>query len=686
MDKFRKCCKPYRDSKCSDNLRPVTNYVKQFMPQSVENQDKLSVCTTCYFNITCKRRKIEPELSPVAESSATSPITPQIADNDDSSDSEECYLKNLSVLEKMNEVLPVVGKSPIYLSTLEARPKHQRQKLIDLTSRTESTSLVSGIVPLFNQSTEDQRKIELYDELIGDLKTKFKELEKTSDKIQLLTILPKSLTIQEIQGEFKATQHMVRTAKDLRDKNGPLSRPAAKVGKRISDELKQAVLSYYTDDDVSRIMPGKNDCLTIDKVKVQKRLMMCTLKECYEGYKTVHQGDESKKIGFSKFSLLRPKYCVQPGSSGTHTVCVCTIHQNVKLIIYGTKMETITNGNIANYRDCVSSILCAEPTPSCYLLECESCPGLDNFKEYLKIAFLEHGCEDAELKFSQWVSTDRCNLETFSQPLDVFLDYFINKMKNLLPHCFISLQQSSFLKNKKLALKSTEVIVLCDFAENYAFIMQNAAQGFHWNNKQATIHPFVIYQNFEGKLHHHTFVIISDCLHHDTVAVHLFIEKLMQFLKTKISSLSKIYYITDGAVTHYKNKKNFKNILKHKEDFGVDCEWHFHATAHGKGPCDGVGGTIKRMASRASLTMEYGSTITNADELFKWAQTLKTDINFGFCSDAEHKSQENKLATRLQNLKTVNGTHGFHAVIPTEDGYLICKKYSNSDDYIKLKL
>lgn len=100
-----------------------------------------------------------------------------------------------------------------------------------------------------------------------------------------------------------------------------------------------------------------------------------------------------------------------------------------------------------------------------------------------------------------------------------------------------------------MALKSTEVIVLCDFAENYAFIMQNAAQGFHWNNKQATIHLFVIYQNLEGKLHHHTFVIISDCLHHDTVAVHLFIEKLMQFLKTKISSLSKIYYITDGAVT-----------------------------------------------------------------------------------------------------------------------------------------
>ncbi len=29
--------------------------------------------------------------------------------------------------------------------------------------------------------------------------------------------------------------------------------------------------------------------------------------------------------------------------------------------------------------------------------------------------------------------------------------------------------------------------------------------------------------------------------------------------------------------------------------------WHFFATSHGKGVCDGIGGTIKRLAARASL-------------------------------------------------------------------------------------
>ena len=39
------------------------------------------------------------------------------------------------------------------------------------------------------------------------------------------------------------------------------------------------------------------------------------------------------QIGFSKFCSLRPKLCVIHGSSGTHSVCLCTHHQNTKLTL-----------------------------------------------------------------------------------------------------------------------------------------------------------------------------------------------------------------------------------------------------------------------------------------------------------------------------------------------------------------
>ena len=49
------------------------------------------------------------------------------------------------------------------------------------------------------------------------------------------------------------------------------------------------------------------------------------------------------------------------------------------------------------------------------------------------------------------------------------------------------------IRERKDSLELGEIFVICDFLENYSFIIQNAAQGYYWNNSQATIHPFVVY-------------------------------------------------------------------------------------------------------------------------------------------------------------------------------------------------
>ena len=38
------------------------------------------------------------------------------------------------------------------------------------------------------------------------------------------------------------------------------------------------------------------------------------------------------------------------------------------------------------------------------------------------------------------------------------------------------------------------------------------------------------------------------------------------------------------------------NLMKHRDDFALNAEWNFLATSHGKNACDGVGGTVKRLA------------------------------------------------------------------------------------------
>ena len=113
-------------------------------------------------------------------------------------------------------------------------------------------------------------------------------------------------------------------------------------------------------------------------------------------------------------------------------------------------------------------------------------------------------------------------------------------------------------------------------------MLQDAAQGFHWNNSQATIHPFVMYYKESGTLKHISYVVISDCLRHDMIAVRLFQRSLMYFVKEKFGTLpQKVYYFSDGAASQYKNRKNFINLCFHEADFGVPTEWHFllHLTA-----------------------------------------------------------------------------------------------------------
>ena len=67
------------------------------------------------------------------------------------------------------------------------------------------------------------------------------------------------------------------------------------------------------------------------------------------------------KIGFSKFAALRPKHCVLPGAQGTHSVCVCAHHENVKLMLDGINISRLTADSgtvLCNYKDCLSQQIC----------------------------------------------------------------------------------------------------------------------------------------------------------------------------------------------------------------------------------------------------------------------------------------------------------------------------------------
>lgn len=347
------------------------------------------------------------------------------------------------------------------------------------------------------------------------------------------------------------------------------------------------------------------------------------------------------------------------------TQSVSTIHQNVKLMMLGAKLPELTAHSelpLSSHSHCLAQMLCNPPLPRCYLGTA---------------TILDENMID-NIVFKQWVSVDRSTLETLSKPVDEFINMFCDKLELLLSH---STQQASFYNDRKSSLLQGEVIVTADFSENYAFILQDAAQGFHWNNSQATIHPFVIYYKDSEKLCHLSYVIISDCLHHDTVAVYLFQKYLMAYLKTQLASPSKIHYFSDGAAAQYKNRKNFINLCHHEEDFGISAQWHFSATSHGKDACDGLGGTVKRLAARASLQRPYDEQIMTPRQLFDWACNNIPSVAFEYCSSEEYERQQIFLEDRFQRARTIPGTRKLHSFVPVSREKLRTRYFSSSTTF-----
>lgn len=77
---------------------------------------------------------------------------------------------------------------------------------------------------------------------------------------------------------------------------------------------------FYCSDDLVDLCLVRKNCEN-KPIHVQKRLILVTLREAYQLFKSSSPG---VKIGFSKIVELRPRNCIITGASGTHAVCVCT--------------------------------------------------------------------------------------------------------------------------------------------------------------------------------------------------------------------------------------------------------------------------------------------------------------------------------------------------------------------------
>ena len=315
-----------------------------------------------------------------------------------------------------------------------------------------------------------------------------------------------------------------------------MNKPNPKQGKTLPDKTLNLVRLFYEDDDNSRQMPGKKDCLSVGNGEHrQKRLVLCNLKELFTAFIEKYP---NIGIGFSKFCSLRPRYGVLVSAKGTHSVCVCSSHQNTVLLVEAIDWK-------CTYKDLMANIVCSLDEKECMMHCCESCPGTSALMEFLN-QFA--GCDkEEEFHYSGWDTTDWATLTTITTAYEEYKETLVNVTDNLTKHSHLAKCQAKFLKLKKETLIENEGIVLGDFAKNYQFLIQDEIQSYNWSKEYCTLHPLVLYYlDSDGSLQHDSLCFISDDNSHYTS----FVYKLQSMFIDYIP-ISKSYFtfLTDVVVS-----------------------------------------------------------------------------------------------------------------------------------------
>lgn len=436
------------------------------------------------------------------------------------------------------------------------------------------------------------------------------------------------------------------------------------------------VIAFYLDTSNGRVSPNMKDTVFINvdgiKTRVAKHFMMFSLNECYQAYKQKYPED---KISISKFSTLKPKQCIWGGLRGFKNTCTCIYHENYKFILTAchTDMKTMES---------FRGIFCDIASETCMLGYCYDCPKVNQIDKLM--ANIE---EDSFVEFKTWTKGPNTELTTITEGVEDFKMRLYDEVPKIAVHHFIMKKQSDFLNTLKERLKTEDSIVITvDFAENYSFVIQDEVQSFHWNNQQATLVPFVIdwFSSDEDKLLFKCFMVISDELHHDASVFHIFKTKVLHLIKKEHPNITKIYYVSDGAGSQFKNFKNYANLMYHHKDFtGISAEFHHTATGHGKSRCDGFGGAVKNSVRRASLKKD--TFILTPKQMYDYCNSnlSKATMEFLYISKEEVANgiQSFKLEERYSKARTISGTRKYHSFIPIDESRIVVRTFSSSSRF-----
>lgn len=104
-------------------------------------------------------------------------------------------------------------------------------------------------------------------------------------------------------------------------------------------------------------------------------------------------------------------------------------------------------------------------------------------------------------------------------------------------HYYVKNVQSGYFQNAKEGLTSEKDVIQIDFSENNALISQDEIQSAHWSHAQVTLFTCCFWTTDKF----HSLVIVSDELSHNKYTVHLFLQKIFEYIRSVPDNITYLY-------------------------------------------------------------------------------------------------------------------------------------------------
>ena len=238
------------------------------------------------------------------------------------------------------------------------------------------------------------------------------------------------------------------------------------------------------------------------------------------------------------------------------------------------------------------------------------------------------------------------------------LDLFRERLRTLKEHIYTKRAQVGSLEEIKNSLSTEDTLIQVDYSENYENVQQGEVQSAYFGHTSFSIFTACCYfrSTTSGEIEKECVTVTSEASDHSRIAAMTCIAKVIDHMQLKIAdnSIENIHIWSDGCASQFRSRYVFMLLTYFKKEKNLT--WHYNERHHGKGPMDGIGGSLKNIVFRAVKSGKV--VISTPEEFAHYADSAIAGIASLYLPESDVLDEPEVV----QSAPTIQGTLKIHKV------------------------